>query len=202
MSFGPSAQEKSATQQQQNVTSQAVQNATNANASGTGMLGIGQGNVASGTNFFNTILGGNQANTAALLQPSIDQSRTANQQAIQSISTLQPRGGGRSGSLFSASYEPTRSVQDLFNGARTTAATTLPQIGLQQEGIGTNLFGVGNQALGQGLQGTQDLFGNAFQQRQYQGQQQTALGKGLFSLATTPFGGGSAANGLLGLIGH
>jgi len=139
-------------------------------------------------------LSGNQANTAATLQPNINQIRQSNQQQLQGISTLSPRGGGRSGTLYGASYAPNQQIQSLFGNARTTAATALPQIGLQQQAIGTNLVGAGNNALSTGVQGAQAGVGDALQVQQMSNQIDQAIGGGLFGLATAPitgFSGGS-----------
>lgn len=200
MSFGPSQAVKNANNTQSGITNQAIANSGTANAEGTSALNTGAGNVNSGTNFFNTLLNGNSANTASLLAPAINQNRATNQNQIQSLSTLMPRGGGRSGTLFNAAYQPSVSTQDAFNSMRGTAATTLPQIGLAQQGIGTNLFNIGNSALNTGAQSNvasaQQL--NANQNRS--DNLVSGLAGSLFGLATTPFGGGSSANGLLGLI--
>jgi hypothetical protein len=199
VSFGPGKAEQSATSALQGVTGTATGNSANQIAAGTNLLNTGGTNVASGTNFFNTLLNGNQANTTAMLQPNINQIRQANQNSIQGLSTLMPRGGGRSSTLFSAAYAPESQIQNLFGGARTTAAQALPQIGLQQQQNATNLFGTGNQALNTGLQGNQNLFSNAFQQRQYQNQLYGQLGQGILGLATMPLGGAGTTS-LLGMI--
>lgn len=159
-------------------------------------MGQGGQNVDAGANYLNTLFQGNQANTSAALQPGIDQIRGANTNTLNSINTLTPRGGGRSGALFGQSFAPTAQIGNLFNQARTSAATALPQlglaqqgIGLQQGGLGNNLFGTGNQSLG--------IAGNAgAQQGQLALQQQkmsndlvSGLVGSLFGLATTPFGG-------------
>lgn len=201
MSFGPSAAQQNTNNTSNGITSQALTNSTAANANGSGLLNLGGKNVQSGTNFFNSVLNGNSADTAATLQPSIDQIRNGTQQNIQQLSTLQPRGGGRSSTLFNASYAPQSQIQNLFNGTRTSAATTLPQIGLQQQGLGTNLFNVGNSSLSTGSNTNANLAQSLAQQQQLQLQQQAGLGAGLFGLLTTPFGTGAGSkNGLLGLI--
>ncbi len=189
MSFGPSAAEKDATKQQQGVTDKAIANSTQATTAGTGLLNTGTGDTASGTNWFQTLLNGNTANTASLLAPSIQQSRDQTQQQIQALSTLQPRGGGRSGTLFSAGYAPAASTQNLFNSARSAAAPQLIQTGLSESGLGSNLYGIGNSALNTGLTGTQNLFSNAMDQRKYSNSMWGQVGQGIFGLATTPFGG-------------
>lgn len=213
MSFGPNAVQKQAQQNQTGIANQAVSNAGTANTDatsavgqGTNLLSTGGTNVNSGTNFLNTVLNGNQANTTALLQPNINQITQGNQQALTAASTLMPRGGGRSGSLFANTLNPQQQIQNLYNTSRTSAATALPQIGLQQQQMGTNLFNTGanfmnaaNSALNTGLTGNQDVTSNALQQRQYASQQWSNLGNGIFNLATTPFGGsGLSALGRLG----
>jgi hypothetical protein len=201
MSFGPTAAEKAATTAQQGIANTAVQNA------GT-LTGLGGANVAAGasaltpaTDFFKTLLSGNQANTAAMMAPDINRMRAANQNALQSTSTLMPRGGGREGTLFNASFAPTAQAQSMFNTVRGQAAPALANIGLGEQSVGANLFGIGNQALQTGSTTQANLEQQAQLQQQLQNALWGQLGGGLFSLATTPFGGGTAANGLLGLIG-
>lgn len=231
MSYGPSQTEKSATSNQQRLAGTAEGNSSNLFSggntalqsgqnlmgtgqstinAGAGLLNTGGGNVNSGTNYLNTILHGNQANTSSLLAPDINRIRSANQSQLQSLSTLMPRGGGRSGALFNAAYAPNAQINGLFNGTRTAAATALPQIGLQQQGVGlgqqqvglgqqnvglgqqqvgSSLFGLGNQSLGLGQTGNQDVYNNAFQGRQYSNSMWGQLGGGLFNLATAPLGG-------------
>ena len=190
MSFGPSA----AAQQGMNTLGQnasvAAGQAPNIFGTGTNAIAQGGSNINSGTNFLNTILNGNQANTTAMLQPSIDQIRQGNQQNLQQASTLMPRGGGRSGALFNLSTQPQQQVQNLFNGARTTAATTLPQIGLQQQGVGANIFGLGSNLLNTSNSGAANQAQLATQQQQISNQLLGGLGSGLFGLATLPVSGG------------
>lgn len=153
-------------------------------------MNTGSGNVASGTNLFNTILHGNSANTTAALQPSIDEIRKGSTGTLNSINTLMPRGGGRSGTLFDQSFAPHAAIQNLFSGMRTTAGQALPQIGLAQQGIGTNLFNLGNQALNTGAGINNNIAGIGFQTQARSDAIDAALGKTLFGLATTPFGQG------------
>jgi hypothetical protein len=185
VSFGANQSVKNAQNQQLAETQQA-------NAQSNAQFAAGSPNVTSGTNFLSTILNGNRANTTAVLQPNIDQIRQANQQQLQGISTLTPRGGGRSGTLFGASYAPNQQIQSLFGGARTSAASALPQIGLQQEGLGTNLLNTGASSANAGVQ-------NALQVQQMSNAIDAAIGGGLFGLASLPVsGGGSLAGNLFG----
>ena len=167
---------------------------------GTNLMNLGGNTAAPGVDFFKSMLSGNGANATAALQPSIDQIRQGNTATLNGINTLTPRGGGRYGALFGQSFAPQSQIQNLFNSARTSAATTLPQIGLQEEGLGTNLFGLGNQALSTGGGLGSGLAGLGQQDTQMSRQMAASLGTGLFSLLTTPYGGGSQANGLLGLL--
>lgn len=201
MSFGPTAATSTAQGNLGNISNTLTGSVAPQDLSqGSNLFGLGQGNVQSGTNFLNTVLNGNAQNTGALLQPQINQIRQGNQQNLQAASTLMPRGGGRSGSLFDLSTQPQGQVQNLFNGARTTAATTLPQIGLQQQGLGANLFGLGTNAL-TGAAGTNSQAAQiAQQQQQLTNNFWSQLGGGVLGLATMPFGGGTAVNGLLGKL--
>ena len=142
MSFGPSTTTKTAENNLSGISNTAVNSQLPTEmASGSNLMGMGGANVQSGTNFLQTLLGGNAANTTAALQPSIDQIRGGTTNTLNAINTLTPRGGGRSGALFSQSFAPQSQIQNLFNQARTGAATALPQIGLQQTGQGANLVG-------------------------------------------------------------
>ena len=200
-SFGPSNTTKQAENNLGGINNQANVNSQMELAQGNNLLNMGAPNVQAGTNFFQTLLNGNRANTTALLQPGIDQIRQGNQNQIQALSTLMPRGGGRSGTLFNASYAPQAQIQNLFNPMRTQAATALPQIGLQQQGLGANLFGIGNQPLSTAAGASANLGELGQRQQQLSNSLWSGLGSGLFGLLTTPFGGGSATGGLLGLLG-
>lgn len=107
-------------------------------------LGQGVGNLQTSANFFNTILGGNRANTMQLLQPDITRLKEQQQGALQGASTLMPRGGGRFQTLFQQPFAVNRQLGDLFAGMRSGAAPGLAGIGGQQAGVGqaaaTNLF--------------------------------------------------------------
>jgi hypothetical protein len=194
MSLGPSNTVKTSENNLGGISQQATNQAFPLDI-GTGQQLLSQGgqNINSGTNFLNTILNGNQANTTALLQPNISSAAQGNQNSVQALTNLDPRGGGRSGSLFGASYAPTGAITNLFNGARGTAATTLPQIGLAQEGLGTNLFNTGNNALSTATGASTQLGNLGFQQQQYN----TNLLAGLGQFATQGAGLGLMAAGLI-----
>jgi hypothetical protein len=215
MSFGANNTSKTAennlggiSQQSTGLSSALQGTGQNLIGQGTGIISSALPNLQSGANYFNTLLNGNQANTSALLQPSINQIRGGNQNALQAISSLAPRGGGRSGTLFNTAYAPSQQIQSLFNTGRTQAATALPQIGASEAAIGQGLAGTGaglfaNAAaplgVASGANSTLGQFG--FTQQQLSNQMDAAIASGILGLATMPFGGGSSAGGLLGLLG-
>ncbi len=199
-SFGPNQSVKNAQNTQAGLVQEGTANSRAQIGQGNSTLNTGGANVTSGANFLTSLLNGNRANTTALLQPNIDQIRQANQQQLQAISTLTPRGGGRSGTLFGSTYAPNQQIQSLFGGLRSTAATALPQIGLAQQGLGAGLIGQGNTALNTAAGGAQNAFGNAMGIQNRSDNIVSGLASGILGLATMPFGGGAASNGLLGLI--
>lgn len=107
-------------------------------------LSQGTSNLNTAGNFFSTVLGGNQANTRAVLQPDINRINESLQGALQGASTMMPRGGGRFATLFQQPFAAQQQVNNLFNGIRGQAAGGLAGIGSQQAQIGqtaaTNLF--------------------------------------------------------------
>ncbi len=180
MSFGPSSQTQSGfnTLQQNNAaTSAAAPPLVNAGAS----------NLSAGANFFKTLLGGNQAETAAMLQPDINRINAGNQQTLQAVSTLTPRGGGRSATLFQLPFAGQQQIQSLFNGARAGAAQALPQIGAQQGSLGSNLFGLANQ-------GATNLSELGQRQQQITQSARAALLKGILGAVSGIAGGGGFTN--------
>lgn len=201
MSFGPSNTTKTAENNVGGVANTLMNKAAPAEyGAGQDLLNLGGQTTQPGVNFMSTLLGGNRANTTAALQPSISQIDQGTSGVMNGINTLTPRGGGRYGALFGQSFAPQSQIQTLFNSARTGAAQALPQIGLQEQGLGANLFGLGNQAETGAGQLNLGLGNLGQQQQQITNGLWSGLGRGLFGLATTPFGGGSASNGLLGLI--
>jgi len=189
MSFGASKTEKSAMGEMSNLASTAKANSGEATDAGKNLLSIGGDNTNTGLDFFKTLLGGNQANTAALLQPQIQQANAGVNQQLQQLSTLMPRGGGRTEAMFNAATAPNSSLMQLFAGLRGGGADKLISTGMAQTGAGTNLFNTGNAALNTSLTGQNNVFRGAFDQRQANNQMWSGIGQGLFGLATTPFGG-------------
>jgi len=179
-SFGPS----DATQSGFN-TLQANNAATGAAAPP--LVNAGTSNLGAGANFFRTLMGGSAADTAALLQPDVNRVNNANQQTLQAVSTLTPRGGGRSSTLFQLPFQGNQQIQGLFNGLRGQAASTLSQIGATQGGLGANLFGISNQGAG-----TLGELGE--RQQQITQSARAALLKGILGAVAGVAGGGGLGN--------
>ncbi len=199
MSFGPSNASKAASNNLAGTSNLALNNLyPQVTQAGGNLLNLGNQNTQTGVNFFRNILGGNQAATTSLMQPDIDRIRQANQGTLQSVSTLMPRGGGRSGTLFNAAYAPNQQISNLFNTDRAAAATALPQIGAGQTSAGTGLFGLGGNALNSATGANSADLNYQLEQQKLTNTLWGGLGNGLFNLAMTPFGGGS---GLFGMFG-
>ena len=200
MSFGPTSTTKTAENNLGGVSGQATGLSTALAGQGQSLLGQGASTVAPATNFFTSLLSGDKAATTSALQPSSDQIRGNTQANLQAASTLMPRGGGRSGTLFNLLSSVPSQISSLFNQSRAGAASALPQIGLPQQQIGAGLFSGAGAPLNTASSASGQLGNLGQQQQQITNSLWGNLGKGLFGLATTPFGGGGAANGLLGLI--
>lgn len=180
-SFGPNAQ----TQQ---AMTQLGSNAPQTAGFGGQLVAPGIANTNTAANFFRTLFSGDRASTTAALQPDINRIREGQQQTLQAASTLMPRGGGRSGTLFQLPFQTNSMIQNLFNGARTAAGTALGNLGLGQANAGTGLFNTSNQAAG-------DLGQLGQRQQQQSSSLWGGLGKGLLglgSLITAPFTGGAS----------
>lgn len=195
MSFKPNQAEKDANARQAQIADVGLKNAELATGAGTGMLNLGNANTQAGTNFFNTILNGNRANTTALMAPNIQAARQNAQDALSSATNLSPRGGGRTGSLFETMLAPNRALTEQFNMFRGQAAPQLTQVGLQQSGQGAGLMGQGMQGLSlpANIMGDQRDYQNKL--RQQSNQFWSGLGGGLFNLATIPLGGATGLGG-------
>lgn len=189
MAFGPSKKEKEATQKLEAIGSTATGNSAEVMEQGRNLFNIGGSTTGQGLDFFRTLLSGNRANTSAMLQPNIQQGNQMLQEQLRQLTTLMPRGGGRTAALFGAPIQATGNVMDLFSGVRSGAANQMIDTGLQQSNLAAGLYGVSNSALNTGAGVSNNLFQNAFDQRRASNALWNDLGQGLFGLATTPFGG-------------
>jgi len=164
-------------------------------------LQAGTANTQAGGNFFNTLLNGNRANTTAMLAPDIQRIQGAQQGALQGASTLMPRGGGRSGTLFNLPFQGNQAIQSLYGGARSGAGSTLANLGLGQGGLGANLFGQATGGLNSANNANQAMSDLALKQQQMSDAKAAGIANAVFGLATMPFGGGAMAGTALGGLG-
>lgn len=190
MSFGTNSLTKNATGQLQNIGTQAGTNSAKQIDTGQDLFSTGGQNTASGTNYFNSLLHGNQADTTNMLSPDINRIRNTNQGAAQSASTLMPRGGGRSGTLFQLPFQNQAQIGGLFSGARSGAAGSLASIGQNQQSMGTALQGIGNNALNTSANADSSLADIGLRQQQMVNSLWSGLGSGVFGLASMGMGGG------------
>lgn len=167
MAFGRTQQAGTSESGNAGVANTATANSATQTSQGTGILNQGTQDVNTGTGFFNSVLNGNRADGTAALAPDINRIRDANQNALQTASTLTPRGGGRTAALFSRPFATNDQTNSLYGGVRAGAAGALAQIGQGQQGVGTGLYGVANSSLNTaGTANTSNL--NYEQQRQAQ----------------------------------
>lgn len=150
---------------------------------GNRQLQAGTNNTTAGGNFFNTLLNGNRANTTAMLAPDINRIQGAQQGALQGASTLMPRGGGRSGTLFNLPFMGNQQIQSLFGGARGGAGSTLANLGLGQGGLGANLFQTGVGGLNSANQANQAMIEAALGMKKRSDSLASGIGSGLMSAA-------------------
>lgn len=207
MSFGASNQEKQFSNNLGGTSNLALgQMFPTAMRGGSQFMQEGMGNTQQAANFFRNLLSGNQNQTTQMLMPDINRIRGMQQGSLQAASTLMPRGGGRSSTLFGLPFQSNAAIQNLFSGARTNAGNILGQMGLTQSGQGINLFGVGNQALGTANQANTAGLDWAQKKAAADAAKLGGIGSSLFGLATMPLTGpmglGNTAIGKLGGLFH
>ena len=181
---------------------------------GMNLLDRAQGAAGGAQSYFQQLLSGSPAATTSALAPDISRIRDTSQQALQSTSTLAPRGGGRSGTLFNLPFQQQAQTSGLYNMVRPMAARGLLDVGglfgnlglgtagvgLGAAGVGTNLLNAGNYAAG-------TMFGGANNLAMQGAQAGAAGGQGIFDiLRSLPWdkilkggaGGGGGGGGLIG----
>lgn len=163
MSFGPTAQTSQALGNLDGTSDYAGANAPNLFGSGTG--------------YEQNLLNGNRQDTTQMLAPDINRIQGAEQNTLQGINTLTPRGGGRAGADYSTPFAANTQIQNLFNPARSQAAGALTS-------AGSNLFGIGNQAAGTEANVSQ-------QQQQFADQMRMAISKMALGGVSNLFTGGA-----------
>lgn len=201
MAFGRTQQAKDAESNNQGIAQTAVDRSGDQNARGIGLMNSGGQAVQSGTNFFNTVLNGNREAGTAALAPDINRIREGNQNALQTSSTLMPRGGGRAASLFGRTFATNDAVNSLYGGVRSGAAGNLAAIGQGQQSLGANLFGIANSGLNTGMQANANVLNYEQAQQQAMNSLWSSIGQGAAGLVTglpSFFGHGQGQAGAYG----
>lgn len=161
--------------QQQAANTNLANFSTGVGNQGLNFLSQAQTNLGAPASYFQSILNGNMGEPTAALAPQLNQIRNQAQNTLQSTTNLAPRGGGRSSILFSEPQQEQAAEQSVFNAARPQAAQGLAAIGAQQGGLG-------NQGVGVGTAGANDLLQQLAQQKKAQFDAGSSLGSSLFNI--------------------
>jgi hypothetical protein len=157
-------------------------------------------NLQGPTNYFQSLLSGNQAQSTAALAPNINQIQGQQNQALQSASNLSPRGGGRSSTLFNLPFQAASQISGLYNSLRPQAAQGLESIAGMEGNMGSNLVDIANRFLQSGTQAS-GLYGSQAGQQSLQQQQNAQRIMNLLTTAMSKiklpgFGGGGGLGDL------
>ena len=153
----PTGAEKQASNLMNAFAQQGAESSQEARNLGMSYLNRFSSTLGAPTNYFQSLLSGDRAATTAALAPDISRITGTTQQALQSASTLAPRGGGRSSLLFNLPQQASAQVSGLFNTIRPEAAKGLMDIAGMQGQVGTNIFGTAPSFMAAGLQGAESL---------------------------------------------
>jgi len=156
---------------------------------GMNLLDRAQGAAGGAQSYFQQLLSGSPAATTSALAPDISRIRDTSQQALQSTSTLAPRGGGRSGTLFNLPFQQQAQTSGLYNMVRPMAARGLLDVGglfgnlgLGTAGVGLGAAGVGTSLLNAGNYAAGTMFGGANNLAMQGAQAGAAGGQGIFDI--------------------
>lgn len=113
----------------------------------TGQQGLNSGlnNLAPVANWFQTIMNGNKQATLNQMQPQIQQTQGGLNTALQTSSTLAPRGGGRSSTLFDLPFAAQQQTAQQYAVARAGAPAGLQSAATAQGALGASAGGIGDQ---------------------------------------------------------
>lgn len=174
----------------------------------TGSQGLNSGlnNLTPVANWFQTIMNGNKQATLNQMQPQIAQTEGGLNTALQTGSTLAPRGGGRSSTLFDLPFEAQKDIASQYAAARAGAPAGLQSAATAQGALGASAAGAGAQFGQIGNQANNNLlnYGLSQQQQSYtQAQQNGGLwGKLLGPVLSAAIPGiGGLISGAIGGIG-
>jgi hypothetical protein len=102
----------------------------------------GQGDTSTASNFYRTLLSGNQASIGKLLAPQISSQQKQGQQKKQALSQFGNRSGGTNAAVQGIGDTTTANINDMISKLTSGAASGLA-------GLGTNLLNTGLGAYGQ-----------------------------------------------------
>lgn len=121
---------------------------------------VGEGDIGAASSFYNTLLGGNQAQEAQLLAPQIQNIQQQGQQQIDKAAQFGNRSGGTNAAAQNNIDTQRADVSNMISGLTGSAAS--------------GLAGLGTSTLGLGLQANQQQADQS--QNQLQNWQQSILG--------------------------
>lgn len=161
-------------------------------------VAAGEGNVGTGTSFFQSLLSNKPGAVAQAVQPQVSALTGQAQQQRQQQAEFGNRAGGTNAGQQATTAQTSGEISTLINSLIPGAATQLTQTGLQQENLG--LSALSNATTAAGTLGS--LTGNARNlDVATQQAQQSGLADIFSSAGQTAVGGGSASDIALALLG-
>lgn len=144
--------------------------------------------LGSAQNFWQSILNGNQQNTAIELAPTVNNIRSQSRQAEKSALEFLPRGGGQTETLSEIPYQRANAVTGAITNLAAQAPNELAQIGLAEGGLADSALNSSTSSAASGL--------NFLQASSAQAQQTgSSIGSGIGSLLYYYLNGQSASGG-------
>ncbi len=148
-------------------------------------LNSGLNHIAPVANWFQTILNGNKAATLNQMQPQIQQVQGGQRTALNTANTLNPRGGGRSSTLFDLPFEAQKEIAGQYAGARAGAPAGLQGAATTEGALGASAGELGSTYGQVGTQANNNLLNYGLEQ-QKQAQVQAVQQGGLFGKLIGP----------------
>lgn len=112
-----------------------INNAGNVMGFGTA---VGEGDIRNASDFYNTLLAGNPAETAKLLAPQIGQITGQGEQAKKTLAEFGNRSGGNNSKAQTIDDTTRASIDNMISQLTGTAATNVGNLGTSTLGLGLN----------------------------------------------------------------
>jgi len=106
----------------------------------TGTVGADDAGTTQAKDFYQTILGGSQEATGALLGPQVNTILSQFDSGMKAVDELAPKGGGRNALLAETPFKKAAAYGNLLEAAQPAAASGLAQIGSQTAAKNANLL--------------------------------------------------------------